>query len=558
MIIVAASTALSAWIMKDLVNSALARSEANSVLYFPLLVCGLFLVKGIFAYLQEVGVAKIGARIVAEVQERLYDHILHMDVGFFQRRSSGDLITRMSNGANAVRDALNLTAVTLGRDLLTVVGLSIVMLVQDPILFAIVITTAPIAVLMLRRLSAMAKKATKSEAGGMAEVVSLTRETSQGIRMLKSFRLEKLLKMRMSAATRAVEEQRNKLARVRAAVAPLSEILSGFAIAAVIFYGAWRSQTDPDSIGRLFSFITALLLAGEPLRRLSRLHVDLATASERIAMLYSILDMPALEAAGRDKPSLLVKEGQIVFDNVTFSYNKAKPVLNAVSLTCPGGKTTAILGVSGGGKTTLLGLLQGFFRPTKGSIRIDGTPIEAVLLTSLRDQIAYLDQEAFLFEGTIEDNIVGSCAVRDANRVAEAATLAGAEQFILSTKQGYQTRVQELGSNFSGGQKQRIAIARAFYKNAPILLLDEPTSALDHEAEVHIRDALKTLSRGRTTIVVSHRLSTVQDADMIYVLAGGEVRESGTHQQLMVRGGIYAVQYKSQGAGYEKMSVVKS
>jgi ATP-binding cassette subfamily B protein len=307
----------------------------------------------------------------------------------------------------------------------------------------------------------------------------------------------------------------------------------------------------------LFSFITALLLAGEPLRRLSRLHIDLATASERIAMLYTIFDMRPVEAPDASKRSLVVKDGQIVFDNISFCYQKNKPVLNAVNLTCPGGRTTAILGVSGGGKTTLLGLVQGFFRPTKGSIFIDETPISEVSLESLRDQIAYLDQEAFLFEGTIEDNIVGSCLVRDPIRVAEAARLAGAEQFILSLKHGFQTTVQELGTNFSGGQKQRIAIARAFYKDAPILLLDEPTSALDHDAEVHIRDALKNLSRGRTTVVVTHRLSTVRDADVIYVLAGGQVLESGTHQELMARGGVYAGQYRIQGAGYEKLALVK-
>lgn len=545
MAIVAACTSLSAWIMKDLINSALGKGDVTSVLYFPLLVSGLFVVKGVFSYLQEVGVARIGARIVAEVQRRLYAHLLLMDVAFFHKRSSSDLITRMQNGANAVREAVNLTAVTLGRDLLTVMGLCCVMVLQDPVLFLVVLTTVPLAALMLRRLSVMAKKATQSEAGGMATVVSLTRETSQGIRMLKSFQLERILQERMDLATKLVEEKRNKMARIKAAVAPLSEVLSGFAIAAVVFYGAWRSQSDPKNIGNLFSFITALLLAGEPLRRLSRLHIDLSTAAERISMLYEILDTKPVEIPNSTSVALTIRKGEIQLDNVSFEYPGGKRALNNVSLTIPGGKVTAFVGPSGGGKTTILGLVQGFFQPTSGKVMIDGTSLAQVSLQSLRGNISYLDQDAFLFEGTIEDNIVGSCSERNHGRVVEAARLAGAEAFILLMKDGYNTLLRELATNLSGGQKQRIGMARALYKDAPILLLDEPTSALDSASEQHIRKALLSLTRERTTVIVAHRLSTVKNADLIYVVGEGTVLEAGTHHELMARGGYYAAQLRT-------------
>ena len=545
MVIVALCTSLSAWIMKDLVNAALGKGDVQSALYFPLIIAGLFLVKGCFSYFQEVGVARIGARIVGDVQRQLYAHLLRMDIAFFQRKSSGDLITRMQNGANAVRDAINLTAVTLGRDLLTVLGLCAVMLMQDPILFFVVLAIVPFAALALRRLSARAKKATKSEAGGMATIVSLTRETSQGVRMLKSFQLERILQNRMNAATADVEARRNKLARIKAAVAPLSEVMSGLAIAAVVLYGSWASQSDPQYIGSLFSFITALLLAGEPLRRLSRLHVDLATAAERISMMYSIFDTPPVEVDDEANLELIVKKGDIRLRDVVFDYAGGKRALNRISLEIPGGKVTALVGPSGGGKTTTLGLLQAFFRPQSGEITVDGMSLREITTSSLRRNIAYLDQEAFLFEGTVEDNIVGSCAVRDRDRAIKAAQMAGADAFVQRMPNGYETPVRELATNLSGGQRQRIGMARAFYKDAPILLLDEPPSALDSATENQIRKALALFSQGRTTVIVAHRLSTVKSADLIHFIADGTVLESGTHSELLALGGHYAAQLRT-------------
>ena len=541
MAIVAGCTSLSALLMKNIVNTSITSEASFSPLYYPLLISGLFITKGLFSYLQEVWATKIGASIVADIQRKLYDHLLRMDVAFFHRRSSSELITRMSNGANAVRDAINLTIVRLGRDLLTVLGLSAVMISQQPILFLIVLTTAPIAALILRRLSAAAKEATQSEAGGMAEVLSLTRETTQGIRMLKSFQLEDLMQQRMSTSIASIEDKRNRLAKVKASVAPISEILSGIAIGAVVLYATLSSQGSPESIGAIFAFITALLLAGEPIRRLSRLHIDLATAAERISMLYFILDQTQVEPQADSRPDLNVTKGNISLTNVSFSYPESdKGVLRNISLTFEGGKLTALVGASGGGKTTIMGLIQGFFPPDSGQIEIDGVSIRDVCLKSLRRNISYLDQDAFLFEGTIEDNIVGASDIRDPGRVAEAARNATVDTFVSKMPEGYDTKLRELSTNLSGGQKQRIAIARAFYKNAPILLLDEPTSALDSDTEQQIRTSIRNLAEGRTTIMIAHRLSTVRDADFIYVISDGRVAEAGTHEELLARKGTYA------------------
>ena len=541
MAIVAGCTSLSALLMKNLVNTAVATDANVSPLYYPLLISGIFIVKGLFSYLQEISVTKIGARIVADIQNQLYDHLLRMDVGFFHKRSSSELITRITNGASAVRDAINLVAVRLGRDFLTVLGLCGVMVFQDPALFLIVLMTAPIAALVLRRLSAAAKKATESEVGGLTQIISLVRETTQGIRMLKSFQLENLLQDRMSASIAAVENKRNRMARIKALVAPISEVLSGLAIGAVVLYASLSSRGNPESIGAIFSFITALLLAGEPLRRLSRMHIDLSIAAERISMLYTILDQTQVEPKDDPRPKLHVRHGDITFKNVSFAYPRSnRGVLCDISLSFEAGKLTALVGASGGGKTTILALLQGFFTPQAGVIDIDGTSIQNVSLKSLRQNISYLDQEAFLFEGTIADNIVGSTGDRDPARIEEAARNATADKFVDQMKDRYETKLGELSTNLSGGQKQRIAIARAFYKNAPILLLDEPTSALDSDTEQQIRQSIRHLVKGRTAIMIAHRLSTVRNADFIYVISEGRVAEAGTHEDLLALKGIYA------------------
>lgn len=547
MAIVAGCTSASAWLMKDLVNAAVLTEAGTSVMYYPLLVSGLFIVKGGFSYIQELMITRIGARIVVEVQRSLYDHLLRMNVMFYQTRSSSEIITRMTNGAHAVRDAINLAAVTLGRDLLTVLGLCGVMILQDPVLFAIVLITAPVAGFALRSLSASAKKAARMETGGQRALLSLSRDTVQGIRMVKSFQLEGLLQDKMDTATKAVEAQRNRLARIKSSVGPISEVLSGLAIAAVIFYATMGSQGDPKSVGSFFAFITALLLAGEPLRRLSRLHIDLTTAAERIAMLYEIIDQPQDEPEKDTRSELAVKDGTVTFRDVSFAYpGTRRGVLRDMSLVFPGGKFTALVGASGGGKTTILALMQGFFTPDKGVIEIDGVSISDVSLVSLRRNISYLDQDAFLFEGTIEDNIIGSSRDRDPDRVSAAGRSSSADAFISAMKDGYRSQLKELSSNLSGGQKQRIAIARAFYKDAPILLLDEPTSALDSETEQQIRQSVRTLAQGRTTVMVAHRLSTVRDADLIYVIAEGRVVEVGNHDELLARNGMYAALLRGQ------------
>lgn len=538
--VVAACTAITAWLMKDVINTIFVDQSARAMLFFPAIVCGIFVTKGIFAYFQEVTLTKIGRQIIAELQKRVYDHLLRMDLDFFRRRPSAVLVTKLNHGAMAARNIINLVAVSLGRDLLTLVGLCVVMILQDPLMFAMTLVTVPFAALTFRKLTARAKKAARSETQSMATIVALTRETAQGAKMIKSFQLEGMMREKMYAAIHTVERLANKIVRVRAIVDPLSEALAGLAIGAVILYGTLRASSDPEMPGRFFSFLTALLLAGNPIRRLSRLHVNLATASVPVSMMYELLDEPEREPDDETKPELNVHSGEVRFENISFAYPSGPKVLNDLDLIFEAGKTTALVGPSGVGKTTVFNLIQGFYRPTRGCILIDGTSIADVSLKSLRRHVAFLDQEAFLFEGSIEENITGAVVTANGERARAAGGFANADEFIRRMKKGYASPVGELGANLSGGQRQRIAVARAFYKDAPILLLDEPTSALDAHSEQKLMDSIRRLAKGRTTIIIAHRMSTALHADRIYVIEGGRAVESGTHAQLLEQSGPYA------------------
>lgn len=548
MSVVAGCTSLSAWMMRDVVNKIFVEQDKVALFWIPLTISGLFVIKGIASYLQEVSLSRIGNRIVAQIQKRMYDHLLKMDVGFYQQYPSSDLITRITHNAQAARTMLHLVAMGLGRDLLTLIGLIIVMISQDPLLSAITLLGGPIAVYFLKRLRERIKKAATSQVMSISTIVGVMRESAQGIRVVKSFQLEPVLRHRMDEGIKAVEKLSNKIAAVQARVDPLMETLGGMAVAAAVIYAGWRNLTFGDTPGQFFAFVTALLMASDPARRLSKLQLQLTTAAVGVKMMYELLDRPAAEVDADNRPGLAVSQGEVRFEDVVFSYDSNTPVLRGLNLVAPAGRTTALVGLSGAGKTTVFNLLQRFWEPAAGVIRIDGQPISEVSVASLRSQIALVSQDVFLFEGTIRDNIAAGRKDATEEEIIAAAKAAQADEFIRSLPHGYDTQVGELGSQISGGQRQRISLARAFLKNAPIILLDEPTSALDSETEQSIQEALQELTRGRTTIVIAHRLSTVANADVIHVMDKGQVIESGRHRELIERGGLYAKLYRIQFA----------
>lgn len=378
MSVVAGCTSLSAWMMRDVVNKIFVEQDKVALFWIPLTISGLFVIKGIASYLQEVSLSRIGNRIVAQIQKRMYDHLLKMDVGFYQQYPSSDLITRITHNAQAARTMLHLVAMGLGRDLLTLIGLIIVMISQDPLLSAITLLGGPIAVYFLKRLRERIKKAATSQVMSISTIVGVMRESAQGIRVVKSFQLEPVLRHRMDEGIKAVEKLSNKIAAVQARVDPLMETLGGMAVAAAVIYAGWRNLTFGDTPGQFFAFVTALLMASDPARRLSKLQLQLTTAAVGVKMMYELLDKPAAEVDADNRPDLAVSQGEVRFEDVVFSYDSNTPVLRGLNLVAPAGRTTALVGLSGAGKTTVFNLLQRFWEPAGGVIRIDGQPISEV------------------------------------------------------------------------------------------------------------------------------------------------------------------------------------
>jgi ATP-binding cassette subfamily B protein len=550
MALVAACTALSAWLLGDAINKIFVDRDAGALVWIPAAIVAIFAVKGAASFCQEVSLARIGNRFVADTQKRVFDHVLRMDLAFHQRHPSGDLIMRITQGAGAARDMLNVVALSFGRDALTLIGLVIVMVARDPLMSALCLLGGPFVAVALRRLSRRIREAAQSQNFSIATIVGAMRETSQGARIVKAFQLEGAQRQRMHQGVAAVERMGNKIVVVQARMNALIEVLAGLAIGLVVLYAGWRSLSFGQRPGDFFAFVGALLLAADPLRRLSRMQLQLAAAAAGARLMYDLLDSPPAEetppAVGRE---LVIGAAEVRFEAVSFAYTTDAPVLADLDFVAPGGRTTALVGVSGAGKTTIFNLLLRFWTPERGAILIDGQSIAGLSLPSLRRRIALVSQDVFLFEGSIRDNIgFGRPGASEAEVIA-AARAAHADQFIRSLPRGYDTQVGELGGQVSGGQRQRVALARAFLKDAPIVLLDEPTSALDSETEVVIQRALRDLSRGRTTLVIAHRLATVLGADLIHVVDAGRVVESGTHAELLRAGGAYARLYRLQFAG---------
>ena len=545
MFLVAGATGFSAWMMRDLINDVFIARNEPMMIAICVSVVVIYIVKGAASYGQEVLLARIGNKIIAHTQSRIYNALLKQDMAFFQENGSSDLITRITHNARAASAALNLIATSLGRDLFTVISLLFVMLTQDSVLTAIALIGVPLLVAVVTRLLARMRKLFGREVETVAEILATMQETLNGIRVIRSFSLEPMMTKRMATAIDRVRKLSNRMAAVQAVTLPLLDTLGGVAVASVIFYGGWRVIHQGATPGEFFAFVTALLMLTEPARRLARLHLQLAGAAVGVKMLYEIIDREPVTPQWTQVP-LHLGQGTISFSHVTFGYHPEEPVLRDVTLTAEGAHVTALVGASGSGKSSLLNLCLRFWLPQAGDIRIDGQPLSGVDLNTLHNAISFVSQDVFLFDGTIADNILMGRPSATRTEMEAAARDAAAHDFIMNLPDGYDTPVGEFGGRLSGGQRQRIAIARAFLKNAPILLLDEPTSALDAESDALIQEALLRLMKGRTVLMIAHRLASVIHADQIYVLDQGMVAEHGTHEALLKQGSKYARLYELQ------------
>jgi ATP-binding cassette, subfamily B, bacterial MsbA len=540
MIGAAAATAATALVMRHVINDVFIAHELSMMWALSLAVVALSLVKGIAAYGQAVTLGRIGSRIIATIQRRVFDKILTLGVEYFSRRHSSELVSRISHNARAARDVVTVVSTSLGRDLLTVIALTGVMIYLNPLMALLTASIGPAIIFGMAGLSKRIRQLSADEFKSIAGITAAAQETIHGIRIVKSFTLEAPMREKVSAAVAKAEWRANALTRIQATRVPIVEGLGGVAVGIVIVYAGWNTIAEGQTPGEFMAFITAFLLAYEPTKRLTAANLQLQRSLGGVRMLYQLLDLPDREPEIPGAVELGRARGGIVLDGVTFGYLPDKPVLHDVSLEADAGSVVALVGPSGAGKTTIVSLIQRFYDPWSGTISIDGMDMRNVTLESLRRQISFVSQDTFLFSGTVRENIlVGSSSATEEDIIA-ALEAANASDFVANLPEQLDTAIGENGATLSGGQRQRIAIARAVLKDAPVLILDEATSALDTESERQVQAALERLMRGRMTIVIAHRLSTITRADRTYVIEAGKVVESGSHHSLIARNRLYA------------------
>jgi subfamily B ATP-binding cassette protein MsbA len=555
MAIAAGATATLAKLIEPVLDLVFTNHDAAMLREVALVVLVVFAVKGLAAYGEAVVMNGVGQRIVADLQTALFGKLIHADLAFFNDTPTGALISHFTNDANLLRGAVSSTLTGIGKDALTLVFLVAVMFDQDWVLALVAFLAFPSALFPILKLGRRMRRVSTSTQLELGHFTTLLDQVFQGARHVKAYAMEAYEAARARAAIERLYRLAFRAGKVRAASSPIMETLGGIAIVAVIVYGGAQVIAGARTTGTFFSFITALLLAYEPVKRLANLNTSLQEGLAAAERVFRSLDIePAIRDRSGAKP-LAVARGEVRFERVSFAYRPGGAALDAVSLVVPAGRTAALVGASGAGKSTILNLIPRFYEVGAGRVAIDGQDVRAVTLASLRGAIALVAQEVGLFDDSVRANIAyGRPGASDAEIVA-AARAAAAHEFIVGLPEGYDTPVGELGVKLSGGQRQRLAIARAMLKDAPILLLDEATSALDTESERQVQSALRQLMRGRTVLVIAHRLSTVIDADLIYVIEAGRVIEQGSHAELLARGGAYARLYALQFSEQERVGV---
>ena len=546
MAVSAATTAGSAYLLGEVINQAYVDKNVRGIAILSGVTILIFMLKGAATYGHSVILSQISNAILANNQRRLFAKLMNESVAFFSERHSSEFLARLTSGANSVTQVLNLLINAVGRDVLSLIALVAVMLMQDPYMALFGFLVAPPAMLVLRKLVKRIKGLAHNQFTGTADILETMQESLQGIRTVKAFTLELTMRDRIDASIAAVERNANKMARVSNRSSPLMETLGGFAIAGGLMYGGYSVVAMGATPGQFFSFLTAFLLAYEPAKRLARLNIELNSNLIGARKLLEIVDSAASEPDDDDKPALKLTDARVELRDVSFGYRLNEPVLNRMSFVAEPGKVTALVGPSGGGKSTVLALLLRFYDATGGDILIDGQSISQVSRTSLRQQTAYVGQDVYLFRATIGANIAFGKVGATEEEIVAAAKAACAHEFIMGFPLGYDTPVGEHGTQLSGGQRQRVAVARALIRNAPIILLDEATAALDSESEKQVQEAIEHLCQNRTTIVIAHRLHTIMHADAILVVEGGEIVERGRHDDLLRRGGRYASFFRLQ------------
>ncbi|MDR2861093.1 MAG: lipid A export permease/ATP-binding protein MsbA, partial [Syntrophobacterales bacterium] len=545
MAFVGAATGALAYLVKHVLDDVFVNKQLESLYWISIAVAIIFFVKGITNYGQNVLMNYIGHRIVTDLRAELYGSIQRQSLSFFTKNPTGTLISRVTNDVKLIQDSVSDALTSIFKDTFTMIALIFVVFYHNWKLAIITMVVFPLAIYPIVFLGRLIRRTTTKMQAAMGNFTSILQETIAGSRIVKAFGMESYENKRFRKENEQLFRLQMRIVRIKSITSPLMEFFGGLSIAFIILYGGYEVIHDRATLGSFMSFLVALMMLYEPLKRLANVNNVVQQGISAATRTFAIIDhVPEIKDRDRALPLPPIQQG-ISFRNVSFAYED-EPVLKHINLDIRAGEVVAFVGMSGGGKTTLVNLIPRFYDVTEGAVYIDNTDIKDVTLKSLIGQIGIVTQQTFLFNDTVRNNIAYGASQTPDEHIIEVSQAAHAHGFIMNLPQGYDTIIGELGAKLSGGERQRISIARALLKDAPILILDEATSSLDTDSEREVQEALENLMKNRTTLVIAHRLSTIRNADRIVVLLNGEIVEEGTHDDLLVLKGEYNRLYHMQ------------
>jgi subfamily B ATP-binding cassette protein MsbA len=546
MLVIAGTTSLHAWLIKPALDSVFVEKDYHALIYIPIAVLMITFIKGFSTYYQLLTMNILSLRITSDMRIVLYKHFIKSDISKLHNKSSGDMTASIINEINAMVGLINTCLNGFVKQLFTLIALIIVMFNQSFELSIVAFVGMPIAAYPIYKIGRKLRNLSFKNQEMSAKFNSQMSDTLQYSKLVKSYHCEDFEIKRMSLIIESIYKMGKKISRISLISSPFVESLAGFGVAAVIWYGGHQVITGKTTPGAFFSFFAAMMMAYKPLKSVSNMNSGVQFGLAAATRFYTTIDEPQNIIDKEGAIDIKNIKGNIEFKDVTFSYNNEKNALDKVTFSIPSGKTVALVGHSGGGKSTVMNMILRFYDPNSGEVSLDGYNIKDLTIKSLRSSMSVVNQEVMLFDDTIIENIRYGKEGATEEEIIKAAKLAEADEFIQELPEKYNTQIGQNGIRLSGGQRQRIAIARAILYNAPILLLDEATSALDPISEKLIKDALGNLMKNKTSLVIAHRLSTIIHSDKIIVIAHGKVIEQGTHKDLLEKNGYYASLYLKQ------------
>jgi subfamily B ATP-binding cassette protein MsbA len=546
MVIVGGFNALQAYMVKPLLDEIFFQRDGRLLHILPLALLGVFLIKGLFYFLYSYLLEMVGQSVIRDLRNRIYAHLQALPLCFFHRHSTGELISRVMNDVSMVQGSVSHALIRILRDLCSVVGLLGVIFYMDWRLALISLIFLPMAAVPIVVYGKKFRRISTSYQTKIGEATSQLHETIAGIRIVKAFNMEPFEIQRFRNKMQSIMDTLMQETKYSCLSHPMIEFLGGIGMALIIWFGGSQVLHGHSTPGAFMAFLAALIMLYEPVKGVTKINTTIQQGLAAAARIFALLQIkPDIEEKA-DAVELDAFQGSIHFHDVSFQYEEGQAVLKHVELQVDQGEVVALVGPSGSGKTTLANLIPRFYDITQGALLIDGIDIRCLSFASLRRQMALVTQQTILFNDTVRNNIAYGRNDCKEEEIVEAARRAYALDFIRELPQQFDTVIGESGARLSGGQQQRISIARALLKNAPILILDEATSALDTESEREVQKALENLMHNRTTIIIAHRLSTVQNADRIVVLKDGQIVEEGRHEELLARNGEYRLLHSLQ------------